>query len=99
MDKSQRIPEEIIDLLSGGTLYVSVDGGEKIEATVGDRNGEVYLYYMYKGSATSYNTGIKIDNPLGFAAHVGLTIAKMQPLISHTVNVDSSSKGFNEDNS
>lgn len=86
---NEKLTGEELDGIVGGTLYVSIDGGDKINASVGRTNGTMHLYFEVDGETVDYDTGVDLsgDNVLGKLEYAALDFIDSQGIINHTYKI------------
>ena len=93
----QKLSEEELGAVVGGTLYVSIDGGDKIYASVSCKNGAMVLTFQVDGKTVNYDTGVDLGSDsttLEKLKYAALNFIDSQSVIDYTYNIDTDGKGL-----
>ena len=90
MDNTKKLSDDELNGVDGGTLFVSIDGGEKIRAEARCVGGELSLDYKEGGVSKRYNTGIDLSGRdlIGTLKFIGLRAAESQNIVDYTYNIN-----------
>jgi len=92
----ERLTDDELDGVVGGSLYVSIDGGDKIAADVSCKNGTMFLTFQLNGETMEYDTGVDLsgDNMLGTLEFAALSFVDSQRVINYTYKIDTDGEGL-----
>jgi|GEM_PF-3761077 len=93
----QKLSEEDLKAVVGGKLYVSVDGGEKVNANVSCKNGTMVLTFQLDGKTVNYDTGVDLGSDastLDKLEYAALNFIDSQGVINYTYKIDTDGEGL-----